>query len=191
MNYHFRQNRNQEGFTLLEILLVLVVLSLVSIAVISSLPSGGGRPGNEDAQTFYQRVQLLQEDAMLSGRTYGVLLSDVRHQIQFLIYERGKWRSVPESMMNSELSLSDSVSVIFRPGGSVWLNKERLYDPEAENEKEFLSSDDDEKKTENPQIVIYPNGMISAFELTFKMSETVIANISVANDGQLILGGVR
>ncbi len=182
-----KPNQNQQGFTLLEILLVLVVLSLVSVAVISTLPLGSTHSETDDVQTVYQRVQLLQEDAMLSGRTYGVQLDDSRTSVKFLAYEKGKWQLVPESMMNPDLKLSDDVTMTFQQGGSVWLNKERLYFPEKE--QGTMDSEFSEKeKIVTPQIVIYSTGMITPFKLSFSGTVGSSSSISVTANGQLVMG---
>lgn len=187
MNCHFKPNQNQQGFTLLEILLVLVVLSLVSVAVISTLPLGSTNSETEDVETVYQRVQLLQEDAMLSGRTYGVQLDDGRTSVKFLAYEKGKWQLVPESMMNPDFTLSDDVTMTFQLGGSIWLNKERLFFPDKD-QRTTDSQFGEKEKIVTPQIVIYSTGMITPFTLSFSGSAGSSSSISVTANGQLVMG---
>ena len=61
-----------QGFTLLEILLVLVLLSLVAVAVVATLPGNKTDHAKQDATRLYQRLQLLNEEAVLSGRDFGL-----------------------------------------------------------------------------------------------------------------------
>ena len=58
--------RRDNGFTLLEILLVLLLVSLASVAVISTLPNRA-EDNAAYAQALFHRVQLLNEEAMLVG----------------------------------------------------------------------------------------------------------------------------
>lgn len=187
MNFHLKPNQNQQGFTLLEILVVLVVLSLVSVAVISTLPFGTTHSETDDVQTAYQRIQLLQENAMLSGRTYGVQLNDTRTSVKFLTYTKGQWHPVPQAMMNSEFTISDDVTMTFQQGGSIWLNKDRLYFPEK---KQGITDSEfgDKEKIVTPQIVIYSTGMITPFKLSFSGNSGSTSSISVTANGQLVMG---
>lgn len=69
MKYH-------RGFTLLEIMLVLVVISLGSMVVVMSLPDRSQDEVQQTAERLYQRLQLLSEDAIFSGRTYGLYVDE-------------------------------------------------------------------------------------------------------------------
>lgn len=60
------------GFTLLEILLVLVLVSVSAVAVIATFPVSVKDEAKISAQSFYQRLLLLNEEAILSGQDFGV-----------------------------------------------------------------------------------------------------------------------
>lgn len=60
------------GFTLLEILLVLVLVSASAVAVIATFPVSVKDEAKISAQSFYQRLLLLNEEAILSGQDFGV-----------------------------------------------------------------------------------------------------------------------
>ena len=62
-----KTKQTQPGFTLIEILLVLVLLSVTAVAVISTIPTNSKDVAKKYAQSFYQRIQLLNEEAILSG----------------------------------------------------------------------------------------------------------------------------
>lgn len=61
---------------MLEILLVLVLVSLASVAVISTLPTSAKDESKIQAKSLYQRLLLLNEEAMLSGRDYGLRVDE-------------------------------------------------------------------------------------------------------------------
>ncbi|MDC0610010.1 GspH/FimT family protein [Vibrio sp.] len=175
------RKQNQQGFTLLEILLVLVVMALVSIVAISSIPFGSSDADDRDAHSLYQRISLLQEDAILSGRSYGVTVTDNPPSVVFTQWLKGTWAPVPNEMMNSELQLASDEQIIVSAGGDVWLDKERLYQP---------NSDDDalsDKPKSEPQIMIYPNGMMTSFTLTINKKNGSVMSISATDGGDLVL----
>ena len=66
------------GFTLIEILLVLVLLSLTAVAVIATLPTSQKDLSKQYAQSFFQRLQLLNEEAVLSGKDFGLRVDEVK-----------------------------------------------------------------------------------------------------------------
>jgi len=171
----------QEGFTLLEILLVLVLMSLASIAVISSLPSHIDR-SNDDIKAMYQRIHLLQEDAILSSRSYGIFIHSSEHSVQFFSFNQERWDLVSKSMMNPELHFSNNVSVSFKLGANVWLNKERLYVPKRHSESSLSEEED-----VSPQIVIYSNGMMTPFELSLTSENGLSSVITASDSGELTL----
>ena len=73
------QSRNLtrlRAFTLIEILLVLVLLSLTAVAVIATIPTNAKDVAKQYAHSFYQRVQLLNEEAILSGLDFGIRVDD-------------------------------------------------------------------------------------------------------------------
>lgn len=73
-----KQMRKHNGFTLIEILLVLVLLSLTAVAVITTLPTSQKDLSKQYAQSFFQRLQLLNEEAVLSGKDFGVRVDDTK-----------------------------------------------------------------------------------------------------------------
>lgn len=75
----------KRGFTLLEILLVLVLLSMSAVAVIATLPSKQNDDAKEVAESLYQRLQLLNEEAILSGLDYGLRVDEKRTNCIFSV----------------------------------------------------------------------------------------------------------
>lgn len=72
------------GFTLLEILLVLVLVSASAVAVIATFPVSVKDEAKISAQSFYQRLLLLNEEAILSGQDFGVRIDVDTRRLTFL-----------------------------------------------------------------------------------------------------------
>ncbi len=83
------------GFTLIEILLVLVLLATSAVAVIVTLPESKEDKVKEEAARFHQLIQLLGEDALLNGIDYGIRID--RSRYQFLQLTSQDWQPVQES----------------------------------------------------------------------------------------------
>ncbi|MCV6036365.1 prepilin-type N-terminal cleavage/methylation domain-containing protein, partial [Escherichia coli] len=84
--------RKHNGFTLIEILLVLVLLSLTAVAVITTLPTSQKDLTKQYAQSFFQRLQLLNEEAVLSGKDFGVRVDDTKKTYTLLSLTAEGWK---------------------------------------------------------------------------------------------------
>lgn len=83
----------RSGFTLIEILVVLTIVSVMIAGALLSLGVTGVDRGHErDAERLRAMLDYLRDRAELEGREYGVLLDQAGYQ--FLVYdpERREWR---------------------------------------------------------------------------------------------------
>ncbi|SJN58549.1 type II secretion system minor pseudopilin GspH [Vibrio ruber] len=167
MKYH-------RGFTLLEIMLVLVVISLGSMVVVMSLPDRSQDEVQQTAERLYQRLQLLSEDAIFSGRTYGLYVDEKKHQFLFLMLSDKGWKNLEaQSPIKGELTAEAGTMFRFESGGGVWNNPERLFSQESLfEEMDFPDQDEDEKPIPPPQVFILSSGDITPFSIQFWADST-------------------
>lgn len=99
------------GFTLIEILLVLVLLSLTAVAVIATLPTRSDERGKKYAQSFYQRLQLLNEEAVLSGKDFGVRVEEEKSRYTLLKLEADGWQTLELNKIPATTELEDEVAM--------------------------------------------------------------------------------
>ncbi len=84
----------QSGFTLIEILVVLVIITIViSFAVLSIGVTGRDGALDEESRRIEGLLGLLQERAVLEGRDFGMLIEPTTYQ--FVVYQsrRQRWES--------------------------------------------------------------------------------------------------
>jgi general secretion pathway protein H len=67
-------NRTEEGFTLIELMVVLTIIGFISAAVILAIPDPRGRV-IEDADRFAARVAAARDEAVVTARPMGVWVS--------------------------------------------------------------------------------------------------------------------
>ena len=159
-----------KGFTLIEILVVLVIMAVViSLAVLSIGTTGRDAQLDEESRRIEGLLDILHERALLEGRDFGLRIEPTGYG--FLVYsaDRDRWlpikdehefrhRDLPKGV-TFQLEL-DSVSVVLKPV------------------EQNLSSDD---PLPAPQVAIAASGEGTPFRLTL-LRDATQARASVNGD---------
>ncbi|ASW79831.1 MULTISPECIES: type II secretion system minor pseudopilin GspH [Vibrio] len=162
---------SQRGFTLLEILLVLVLLSLSAVAVISTLPSTNNDDAKQYAMSLYQRLQLSNEEAILSGKDFGLRVDEKKSHLVFLSMEDKGWQPLESKKMASQLQLPEGLSLQFELGGSAWKNDDRLFKPGSLFDDDKFADEGEQKKQLPPQVFILSSGELTPFVLSIHLNQ--------------------
>lgn len=174
------------GFTLIEILLVLVLLATSAVAVIVMLPESKDDTAKEEAARFHHLVQLLGEDALLNGIDYGVRVE--RHRYQFLQLTGKDWQPVKESRFFTEVDMDEEISLRVEIGGYSWQDKDRLFKPGSLFNEDLFAEQTDKKKIKPPQVVVMASGEYTPFTLEFEIDgENEFWRVQADEIGQLYL----
>ena len=149
------------GFTLLEILLVLVVMGLIATSVAPRLSIGSS---GRDLQLSTDRLVTLSkaahQSALVEGRSLGLrLLQDDKSQrlsYQFMTLNKGKWQALKKHSMLREVVLPADLSMTIKDGASFW--REAI---EYETTSNDFLIDIAEKAIAKPDIYFWSSGEIS------------------------------
>lgn len=148
MNWQSR--RRSRGFTLIEILVVLVVVSLlVALATLTLGGSSVRRDLDNEVEQFFLLMQTVSEQAVLNNTEFGLVIED--DQYRFLAYDQqsGTWKASSERL--------------FRPRPvPEWM----VVTDYTADEAPRLASDDDELR---PDLVLFSSGETTPFELEFSL----------------------
>lgn len=178
-----KQMRKHNGFTLIEILLVLVLLSLTAVAVISTLPTSQKDLSKQYAQSFFQRLQLLNEEAVLSGKDFGVRVDDAKSTYALLSLTSEGWQPLKLKQIPSKTKLEEDITLQLELGGGAWDNDERLFKPGSLFDEDMFAEEEEEKKIEPPQVFIFSSAEVTPFTLSFFPQ-----NGDAFNDGWRVIG---
>ena len=83
----------EHGFTLIELMVVLVIIGLASAAVVVAMPDPRGRVVDE-AERLAARAVATRDDAILQGRDASLLLTAAGYSVERRIH--GRWQAARE-----------------------------------------------------------------------------------------------
>lgn len=87
--------RAMRGMTLIEILVVLVIIGVLAmLATLSVGILGADRQIEDESGRLADAIALLQEQAQLEGRDYGILLETTRYEFQRFDAFEQRWKAV-------------------------------------------------------------------------------------------------
>ncbi|WP_165310026.1 type II secretion system minor pseudopilin GspH [Vibrio ziniensis] len=158
--------KRTQGFTLLEILLVLVLLSLSAVAVIAAFPISQKDESKLVVQSLYQRIQLINEEAILSGQDFGLRVDQDKNRLLFLTLTAEGWQILEKPQFNAEIEVPSDLKIDFQLGGNTWGNDDRLFEPGSLFDEDMFADQEEKKQQKPPQIFILSSGEVTPVMLS-------------------------
>jgi general secretion pathway protein H len=167
------------GFTLLEIMLVLVLLSVSAVAVIATFPNNQQDEIKQHSLRLFQRLQLLNEEAVLSGKDFGLHIDETKRTYILMELKADGWQLIDIDRLPAETSLPDDVSLSLTLGGEAWLEDDRLFEPGSLFDEDMFADVEERKKTlKPPQVLILASGENTPATVTFQAQDTATDTLS-------------
>ncbi len=149
-----RKPRHSAGFTLLELMVVLVLIGIIfSFAVLSLKRDAWAESMQMESRRLTALLQLARDEAILTGTDVAVRFTE--EDYEFMSMREGQWTAVKDDPILRQRAL---------PSG--------MY---LELELEGNPPDDEmsrEKRKKLPQVFLLSSGEITPFTLTFRAPET-------------------
>jgi general secretion pathway protein H len=187
MNFHSRKVKQHNGFTLIEVMLVIVIVGLMASAI------QFGFSGNKDEQTLEQSSRrfagifdIAAEYGMLNNLELGLMVNKDSYQFIGYDYETKRWTDVSENILFDKHELPEGVELILQlddlPIEEPQLFDSQIFTDAQENSENQFDSDETKeqgKETEEekdkkkliPQIYMFSGGDITPFSLRFQFVE--------------------
>jgi general secretion pathway protein H len=168
----------QRGFTLLEILLVLVLIGMASVGVMMAMPQNISNNDNIDwqLQRFSTLVQFAEDEALISGKELGLVFNKNTYQFTYYDYTSKNWLALESDQMSKMVKLPDSITLEYELLGSVW-DEIEAEDEDVFIDEEYLvdiEGDDDDIESFSPQVYIMSNGEVTPFKVIFSETDTKV-----------------
>lgn len=139
------------GFTLLEILVVVVIVGVMAAAVVLSVGGNAARQLDREANRFRTLLAQACEQAELGGRELGVLVGSRGYA--FVAFTDIDWRPLPAENVLRARQWPDGIAVdLLRDGRSL-----ALIDADA--------------ATAQPQVVCFASGELTPFSLRLALGD--------------------
>ena len=135
------------GFTFLELLVVVFVISLTMTLVVINMNPGEDRTARLEAERFKGLVHFARDQSVILGYPLGIRIDDQEDSYRFGIF-REDWQPVSdiEALRPSQVARPAFMQVIYP-------------DP--------LPTSEESEEENIPQIVAEPHGVVSIFEVAF------------------------
>ena len=186
----------QTGFTLLEIMLVVLLMGLSAAVVTMSLSHADPKKALEkQAKKFIASAELVLDETVLSGQLLGLVIESDTYR--FVVYHEEKWQPLESDRLLGEQQMPEGVSLEIVVDGLPLVqsdeDEQSLFDDDDDSDDPFIEETEEEKKKHpEPQILLFPSGEISAFELHFLTTDEQGDNVDVLvvgdSLGRLTLG---
>lgn len=175
MLYNHAGPHKQTGFTLIEVMLVLLIMGLAAGAVVFNFS------GQSNAQLLKKQTQRLEvvfnmasDYAVLNQRQLGLRVEEKTNTYHFMVLdENQQWAVFDLDETFGEHEIPDTFEVKLSLSDLPWDTEDNLFSTEVFDEELSLDNDsvqigkEEDKKPEPPQIFIFSSGEITPFSLTF------------------------
>jgi general secretion pathway protein H len=153
------------GFTLVEILVVVVIIGVLSAGLLLSITlTGRDRDLEKESDRLIALLNYAREQAELQTREYGVILQDDSYEFVSYDVHRGIWRSIFED---------DALRLRKLPYG---LDFKLMIET-----RPVLLKKPADAKDKTPQLMIFSSGDLTQFEVTLER-EGGVRSVTIVQD---------
>ncbi|PCC13912.1 type II secretion system minor pseudopilin GspH [Pseudoalteromonas sp. JB197] len=165
-----RLRAKSRGFSLIEILVVLVIIAFATKMVVYSLEGGAEDELDTQALRLHTTINMASEFAILNQVELGFHIDN--NVFEFLVFDGKKWVSFVREALFEPVEFDPRFKLALNLDDLAWAQDNLL---EQANWRELMSGDEDSllelKKFKIPQVLILSSGEVSAFQLTLELKE--------------------
>ncbi len=183
------RSRIPRGFTLLEIMVVVVIIAiLTTIGVMSIGVLGGDRQRGAEVERFEDVAATAMQEAGLEGRDFGVRIQQSSYEVFVYSPRRNRWEVVPSDRLYAVHTLPPGIVFgLTLEGRQVQLDEQppaagALVDSNTKQ----ITTQDPAHTDPKPQLIFYASGDVSPYHLELRRAEEAVPyTIDEAVDGSI------
>ena len=178
------QRKTQQGFTLIEIMVVLILLSIFTVAMVTTFNTDKIETHMEnEMQRLSALLNLARDEATIHGQVMALALGEKTYRFDVLDIETGRWTPVTDSKAFRErpVLLGTTLSLVI---DDIKLAKESEgFKLELSTKKvEDIKRDEDEEEDNYQRLQIDATGEIYPFELILRNETETIEFKLIINE---------
>lgn len=172
--------RSQSGFTLIEMMVVLVIIGIIVSSVVLSVRTDDL---DEHMETEMRRIQALlnlaREEAVLQGEEIALTVKSDRYLFEVFDYDKNTWQPITDDRVFRERTVVDGTELALK------VDNLEVKFGKTEEAAEAMAG---EKKIPPPRIFILSSGEVMPFELILRtLDQTVQYSLKAELDGEIKL----
>ena len=180
--------RRSNGFSLIEILVVIVIIGIISgIALLSLGILGDDRQLQTEARRLTSLIEVAQDEAMMQGREFGVeFMNDSYRFVEYDPFINQWGELIGDEMLRLRVLPDDVEFILVLEGQRVLLENDpaRFEDPEETSDRGLT-------ETYSPHVYIFSSGDITPYDLEIRRridNETVAIKSDLIGAVEIVTG---
>ncbi|MBV1870462.1 MAG: type II secretion system minor pseudopilin GspH [Gammaproteobacteria bacterium] len=165
-----RQRNSERGFTLLELLLVIVIVAIVSAAVVITMnPDNTHRELETEARRLTQVLRQLADESIFQGQEFGVIFKEGEYSFSIWDRDANQWQNFEQPPVYRTYALPEPFVLVFDAEEIPYsLKKKSTSSAEgnAEVNAAEIAIDANETQAIKPNVWFLSSGEITPFSIT-------------------------
>ena len=166
----------QRGFTLIEVMVVVVLIGLMASLV--QFNFSGNKPEDKlkhESARFAAIFEVAADYGMLNNIELGLIVK--KDSYQFLGYDGTRWTEIPEQDWQANVTVPEDI-VLSMELDDLPIEEPMLFDADTFKEKDeddfTLRSKEEQEEKIIPQVYILSGGDLTPFSLTFRLNAKLV-----------------